>query len=79
MTWIQIALAVPAAFFVWTLVRDFKAGLSEERLWGDPEPEENAAVSNRPEWETVSCKIYDFQPPRSNAGGLTQLPLDREA
>lgn len=79
MTWIQVALAVPAAFFVWTLVRDFKAGLSEERLWGDPEPEENAAFSNRPEWETTSCKVYDFQPPRSNAGGLTQLPLDREA
>ncbi|CAN5901688.1 hypothetical protein BH23ACT12_BH23ACT12_04090 [soil metagenome] len=79
MTWIQVAIAVPAAFLVWTLVRDFKAGLSEERLWGDPEPEETSAFSNRPEWETVSCKIYDFQPPRSNAGGLTQLPLDREA
>lgn len=79
MTWIQVALAVPAAFFVWTLVRDFRAGLSEERLWGDPEQEENAAFSGRPEWETISCKVYDFRPPQSNAGSLTQLPLDKEA
>lgn len=78
MTWIQVAIAIPAAFFVWTLVRDFRAGLGEERLWGDPE-QEDAAISSRPEWETTTCKIYDFHPPRSGAGELTQLPLDREA
>jgi hypothetical protein len=78
MTWIQVAIAIPAAFFVWTLVRDFFAGLGEERLWSDPESEEyNLPV--RPEWEAISCKVYDFRPPHSSAGGLTQLPLDREA
>lgn len=79
MTWIQVALAIPAAFFIWTLVRDFRAGLGEERLWGDPEQDENGVYSNRPEWETISCQVYDFPPPRSNAGGLSQMPLDREA
>jgi hypothetical protein len=78
MTWIQVAIAIPAAFFVWTLVRDFLAGLGEERLWSDPESDETP-LPVRPEWETISCKVYDFRPPRSNAGGLTQLPLDREA
>ena len=46
MTWIQLALAIPAAFFAWTLVRDFRAGLSEERLWGDPEDDEPIRVRN---------------------------------
>ncbi len=78
MTWIQLAITIPAAFFVWTLVRDFKAGLGEERLWGDPEHSETG-LDARPEWDTTSCKIYDFHPPRSGGGGLAQLPLDREA
>lgn len=79
MTWIQVALVVPAAFFVWTLVRDFLAGLGEDRLWSDPELDETPAIPARPEWEAVSCKVYDFRPPRQAASGLTQLPLDREA
>ena len=79
MTWIQVALAIPAAFFIWTLVRDFRAGLGEERLWGDPEQDENGSYTNRPEWETISCKVYDFPSPRSNSGDLSQMPLDREA
>lgn len=79
MTWIQVAIAVPAAFFVWTLVRDFFAGLGEDRLWGDPEKYETSALDIRPEWETISCRVYDFTPPRQSAGGMTQLPLDREA
>lgn len=79
MTWIQIALAVPAAIFVWTLIRDFLAGLDHERLWSDPEGDNAPAVAGGREWETTSCKIYEFQPPRSAAGGVTQRPLDREA
>ena len=79
MTWIQFALAIPAAFFAWTLVRDFRAGLSEERLWGDPELEENGNFAVRPEWEAISCRVYDFKPPRANSGGLSQLPVDKEA
>lgn len=79
MTWIQLAIAIPAAFFIWTLVRDFFAGLGEDRLWSDPEQDETPAISSRSEWETLSCKVYDFQPPRPSGRGMTQLPLDREA
>ncbi|HVL51423.1 MAG TPA: hypothetical protein VM754_08005 [Actinomycetota bacterium] len=79
MTLIQVALAIPAGFFVWTLVRDFFAGLGEDRLWGDPEIEETAIPSSGREWETLSAKVYDYRPPRQSAGGLAQLPLDSEA
>lgn len=79
MNWIQAALVIPAGFFVWTLVRDFLAGLDEDRLWSDPEAEDNPSYTPTPEWQTISCKIYDFRPPRERAGGLSQLPLDKEA
>jgi hypothetical protein len=36
MTWIQLAIAVPALLLVAALVHDFLAGLGEERLWSDP-------------------------------------------
>ncbi len=72
MTWIQAVLAaVPATFLVWTLIRDFSAGLGEDRLWSDPEQEEHFVFTTRPEWETVSCNFYDFRPPHRSAGGLT--------
>lgn len=32
----QLAIAGPAALVMWILARDFFAGLSQERLWGDP-------------------------------------------
>ena len=36
MSWIQIAIVVPAVLLVVALVHDFFAGLGEERLWSDP-------------------------------------------
>jgi hypothetical protein len=38
--WVQIVLAVPAAFLVFALIHDFFAGLADERLWNDPAVEE---------------------------------------
>ena len=79
MTWMQVALVVPAGFFVWTLVRDFLAGLGEDRLWSDPEADESPTYAPTPEWEPISCKVYDFRLPRERASGFSHLPLDREA
>jgi hypothetical protein len=36
MSWIQVAIALPALALVVVLVHDFLAGLAEERLWSDP-------------------------------------------
>lgn len=36
MTFTQLFMVVPALMFVAVLVRDFMAGLAEERLWSDP-------------------------------------------
>jgi hypothetical protein len=36
MSFIQMALLIPAALLVVALVHDFLAGLGEERLWSDP-------------------------------------------
>jgi hypothetical protein len=36
MSWIQMAIALPALALVVALVHDFLAGLGEERLWSDP-------------------------------------------
>lgn len=39
MTTLQILMSIPAAALGIALIRDFFAGLSEERLWGDPAQE----------------------------------------
>lgn len=36
MTLVQLFMVVPASMFVVVLVRDFLAGLAEERIWSDP-------------------------------------------
>lgn len=79
MTFIHVLLAIPAAFFIWTLVRDFFAGLDEERLWSDPERDQVPAGPGGPEWEPLSCRVYEFRSSRSGSGSISQLPLDREA
>ncbi|HEX2052134.1 MAG TPA: hypothetical protein VHJ78_00225 [Actinomycetota bacterium] len=61
------------------MVRDFLAGLGDDRLWSDPERDDAPAVSPGAEWEAISCKVYDFRSPRRSTTGLSQLPLDREA
>jgi hypothetical protein len=36
MTALQLILSLPASLLVLALVRDFFAGLAEERIWSDP-------------------------------------------
>lgn len=56
MSWMQVLVAVPVVLLAVVLVHDFMAGLSEERLWGPPFPDDEpvltapaAAPSGRPE------------------------------
>lgn len=42
MMWIQFLLALPVALLGVVLFHDFMAGLGEERLWGEPFPNDEA-------------------------------------
>ena len=44
MTWMQFLLAFPVALLGVVLFHDFMAGLGEERLWGEPFPNDEASV-----------------------------------
>ena len=46
MTWMQFLLALPVALMGVVLFHDFMAGLGEERLWGEPFPNEEAPGFN---------------------------------
>lgn len=38
-------IAIPAALLGWALVRDFMAGLDDERVWSDEQVPENDLVA----------------------------------
>lgn len=45
MTSIFFIAAIPAALLGWVLVRDFMAGLDDERVWSDEQVAENDLVA----------------------------------
>lgn len=47
MSWIQIAISLPAMALVVALVHDFLAGLGEERLWSDPAVDDPQSLAYR--------------------------------
>lgn len=46
MGWIQVLVTALGSVLVLALVRDFLAGLGEERIWSDPRSEETSDCSN---------------------------------
>lgn len=48
MGWIQILVAALGSLLVLALVRDFVAGLGQDRIWSDPDAETTYSQSNLP-------------------------------
>lgn len=47
MGWIQVLVAALGSLLAFLLVRDFLAGLGEERIWSDPRSEDTSDHSNQ--------------------------------
>jgi hypothetical protein len=65
MSWMQVLIAVPVVLLAVVLVHDFLAGLSEERLWGRPFPDEEAALA--------AHGVDGGRPEPSRPGGVVPL------
>jgi hypothetical protein len=45
MTALQLILSLPASLLALALVRDFFAGLADDRIWGDPASEDSEGLA----------------------------------
>lgn len=71
MSFIQMALVIPAALLVAALIHDFLAGLGEERLWSDPVANDEDSFTYRTTVAEPSHNQEKAVVPEGGAAGYT--------